>query len=240
MKTSFNERRFSRSQASSNAGLWQNIGRAIGDLIVKIFTAVTDILRWLTGVHGGQIALSLLALYFLAINIESYWQAIGEGAFMPKPFVRDGADFSSLGSLLMLPMFWVTSVVVVGLNAVSAIAFRDVSIAYARKRYNAVANEHLPSKPRPGDSLAIAYVRYRELENAGMKKYNLSGFGVLFCLGIDLVGNYANFPWWGSSVWFIYLVWWLASSFGFEVCGALLDTSREKAKSDATTIAKER
>lgn len=206
----------------------KNIAKALGGLIVWLFTRPGALVRWLTSDSGGQICLSLLMVYFMLVNIESYWQALGNEVFMPKPFISDDANFANILRLLPLPNFWLVTVFVFALNSVAAIFFRDVSIAYARKRYNAVATEKMPAGPSLTDSLSIAWVRHRQLKAVGMKRVKMAGFGALLCVVIDLTGNYSGFPWMGSSQWAILFIWWICSTFGFEVCGALIESKEER------------
>lgn len=205
----------------------RNIGKAFEGVLIWICTAPGKLIRWLTSASGGQICLSLLMVYFMLVNIESYWQSIGNDVFMPKPFINDGANFGNILRLLPLPNFWLVVAFVLALNAVSAIFFRDVSIAVARKRYEKVASEKMPAKPNIADSLSIALVRHRQLKSAGMKRVKMAGFGVILCLTIDLIGNYAGFPWIGSGSPFVLFMWWICSTFGFEICGALLESKEE-------------
>lgn len=223
MRTTFGTTRRERTTTS------RNIGKALEGIIIWICTRPGAIVRWLTSASGGQICLSLLMVYFLFVNVESYWQSVGNDVFMPKPFINDGANFGNILRLLPLPNFWLVVVFVLALNAVSAIFFRDVSIAVARKRYEKVASEKMPVKPSIADSLSIALVRHRQLKSVGMKRVKMAGFGVVLCLTIDLVGNYSGFPWIGSNSPFILFVWWVCSTFGFEICGALLESKEEAA-----------
>jgi hypothetical protein len=223
MKASFGSTRRERPTTS------RNISQALQGILIWICTAPGKIIRWLTSSSGGQISLSLLMIYFMLVNIESYWQSIGQETFIPKPFIADQANFSNILGLLLLPNFWLVVVFVLALNAVSAVFFRDVSIDAARKRYNRVAAEKLPSKPNVADSLTIALVRHRQLKSVGMKRLKMAGFGVVLCLTIDLLGNYSGFPWIGASNSTVLFLWWIASTFGFEVCGALLEAKEERA-----------
>lgn len=224
--TSFGSAR--RRQTTGN-----NISQAFQGLIVWICTRPGAIVRWLTSEVGGQICLSLLMVYFLLVNIESYWQALGEEVFMPKPFISDGANFANIVRLLVIPSFWLTVMFVLALNAVSAIFFRDISISRARKKFSEVADEKVPTAPALGSSLDIAQIRHRQLKTAGMKRVRMAGFGVLICVTVDLICNYSGFPWWGSDRAFVLFVWWICSTFGFEVCGALLETKEERSTTDS-------
>jgi hypothetical protein len=202
----------------------RNIGKAFEGLIVWIGTAIPKFIQWVTGDTGGQILLGLLMVYFLLVNIESYWQSVGEEVFIPKPFVTDGANFGTIARLIFLPNFWMVTLFVLSLNAVSATFFRDIAISAARKRYETVAGEKLPAPPNLSNSLELASFRYRQLRTAGMKRVKMAGFGALLCLTVDLIGNYAGFPWLSvTSGKLVTFLWWLCSTFGFEVCGALLE-----------------
>ena len=200
----------------------RNIGKALESFVVWVGTAIPKFIQWVTGDTGGQILLGVLMVYFLLVNIESYWQSIGNETFIPKPFISDGANFGTIARLIFLPNFWMVTLFVLALNAVSATFFRDIAISAARKRYEAVAGEKLPTPPNLSNSLQLASVRYRQLKTAGMKRVRMAGFGALLCLTVDLIGNYAGFPWLAAtSGKLVMFLWWLCSTFGFEVCGAL-------------------
>jgi hypothetical protein len=200
-----------------------NIGKAFQDFFVFVGTALPRIVNWITGDHGGQILLGGLMIFFLAVNVESYWQSISDEVFIPKWGVRDGANLGTIVRLIFLPNFWMTVGFVLAINSISALFFRDVAISVARKRYQSVAEEKMPAPPSL-NSLKIASVRYRQLKSAGMKGVRLAGVGALFCLTVDVVSNYSGFPWLtASSGKLVLFTWWICSTFGFEVCGAIMN-----------------
>jgi hypothetical protein len=228
-----------RLQMTKAFGSRRGPGRNIGEMAQKIAVWVcllpVNLLYWLTDTLGGQVSLGVLMMYCFLVNVESYWQQVGNGVFVPKPFIDDGAGLlqflPSLSRLAALPNFWLTVFFVLALNTVTSIFFRDLTVKAARKRYAEVADEKLPLSPSLTNSLDIAHLRYRQLKSAGMKGVKLAGLGAIMCITIDLTCNYSGFPWLGSPRWLILLVWWLVSTFGFEVCAAFLH--RQKAAANA-------
>ncbi len=221
-------RSFGRKSSTSG-----NIGKAFSGMIVWIVKTPGRIIIWLTGSAGGQMVLGLLIVYFFLINVESYWQSFAEDVFMPKPGINDGANIANILRLLLMPNFWLTILFCLGLNTVSALYFRDLNVRQARKRYEEVAGEKLPSPPNLGTSLTIASVRYRQLRSVGMKSLRMAGIGVIFCLTVDAICNHAGFPWIGfPEKWPILFAWWLASFVGVEVCGALLTGLENRSEKD--------
>jgi hypothetical protein len=98
---------------SSNHSPGSDAASGISRVLVLILTAPARLINWLTTPPGNAIMIGLGVLYFGSVSAEGYWQAMNPNnpAFVPKPFVNDGADLRFIFTALIAPSFWMAAVV---------------------------------------------------------------------------------------------------------------------------------
>lgn len=127
-KSSTNGHRTSNHSPGSDAAT--GISRAV----VLILTTPARLINWLTTPPGNAIMIGLGVLYFGAVSAEGYWQAMNANnpAFVPKPFVSDGADKRFIFTALIAPSFWMAAVVSLIVQGIQAFVLREIDIAKAK------------------------------------------------------------------------------------------------------------
>jgi hypothetical protein len=126
------------SKASTNNGTrtttqspGSDAASGIGRVIVLILTVPARLINWLTTPPGNAIMIGLGVLYFGAVSAEGYWQAMNASnpAFVPKPFVSDGADLRFFFTAVIAPSFWMAAVVSLIVQGIQAFVLREIDIA---------------------------------------------------------------------------------------------------------------
>lgn len=176
--------------------------------------------------------------------------------FLPKVGINDGATLSNLVNPMELvntvtnafpalspvkpiavkktspqalfdPTFWIAGVLSLGIATYQAKAVRSLSIAARKRRLDAVSSYKAP-KLDP-NSLAIAKVRKKEFENAGMGNYLVNGLMIAGSYGIEAVSFAASIAG-GSSNGFAVFINGLGSIAGAETFyNATLEPDEKKA-----------
>lgn len=211
-KSSTNGHRQGTSQPVRDAAT--GISRAL----VLILTIPARLINWLTTPPGNAIMIGLGVLYFGAVSAEGYWQAMNANnpAFVPKPFVNDGADLRLIFTAFIAPSFWMASVVSLLVQGIQAFVLREVEIAKAKAEYEAVKDFRVPD-PEEGQ-LDLAEYRRRRFKSVGMRTVRTRGALIALTYAIDAGIAFWNYPVIGQSAgeMVINLVWILASIFGTE------------------------
>jgi hypothetical protein len=211
-KTSTNGHRTSSHSPGSDAAT--GISRAV----VLILTVPARLINWLTTPPGNAIMIGLGVLYFGSVSAEGYWQAMNANnpAFVPKPFVNDGADLRFIFSALIAPSFWMAAVVSLIVQGIQAFVLREIDIAKAQAEYLAVKDYRVP-EPEEGQ-LDLAEYRRRRFKSVGMRTVRTRGALIALTYAIDAGVAFWNYPVMGQSTgeMIINLVWILASIFGTE------------------------
>ncbi|HEY9653606.1 MAG TPA: hypothetical protein V6C95_23295, partial [Coleofasciculaceae cyanobacterium] len=103
----------------------------ISRAVVLILTVPARLINWLTTPPGNAIMIGLGVMYFGAVSAEGYWQAMNPSnpAFVPKPFVSDGADLRFIFAAIVAPSFWMASVVSLIIQGIQAFVLREIDIA---------------------------------------------------------------------------------------------------------------
>ena len=125
--------------------------------VLLAFGAVVKAVQFLTQPPGSAIPYGLMALYFLGLNVEGYWQAINGnnvGSFIYKPFISDNPSFINLWGALGDASFWVAFLVSMSIQAVQAKVIRDVGVEIAKAQHEEVANYQVPDENPKGLKLA--------------------------------------------------------------------------------------
>jgi hypothetical protein len=190
----------------------------IGRALVLILTTPARLINWLTTPPGNAIMIGLGVLYFGSVSAEGYWQAMNPGnmAFVPKPFVTDGADFRYIFVALIAPSFWMAAIVSLIVQGIQAFVLREVEIAKAKAEYEAIKDYRVPD-PEEGQ-LDLAEYRRRRFKSVGMRTVRTRGALIALTYAIDAGIAFWNYPVIGQSTgeMIINLVWILASIFGTE------------------------
>lgn len=190
----------------------------ISRVLVLILTTPARLINWLTTPPGNAIMIGLGVLYFGAVSAEGYWQAMNANnpAFVPKPFVNDGADLRFIFAALIAPSFWMASVVSLIVQGIQAFVLREIDIAKAKAEYEAVKDYRVPD-PEEGQ-LDLAEYRRRRFKSVGMRTVRTRGALIALTYAIDAGIAFWNYPVIGQSTgeMIINLVWILASIFGTE------------------------
>ena len=190
----------------------------ISRAVVLILTAPARLINWLTTPPGNAIMIGLGVLYFGAVSAEGYWQAMNPNnpAFVPKPFVGDGADLRFIFTALIAPSFWMAAVVSLIVQGIQAFVLREIDIAKAQAEYEAIKDYRVPD-PEEGQ-LDLAEYRRRRFKSVGMRTVRTRGALIALTYAIDAGVAFWNYPVMGQSSgeMVINLVWILASIFGTE------------------------
>jgi hypothetical protein len=190
----------------------------ISRAVVLILTAPARLINWLTTPPGNAIMIGLGVLYFGAVSAEGYWQAMNPNnpAFVPKPFVGDGADLRFIFTALIAPSFWMAAVVSLIVQGIQAFVLREIDIAKAKAEYEAIKDYRVPD-PEEGQLDLVEY-RRRRFKSVGMRTVRTRGALIALTYAIDAGIAFWNYPVIGQSTGevIINLVWILASIFGTE------------------------
>lgn len=203
---------------TSNHSPGSDAATGISRVLVLILTIPARLINWLTTPPGNAIMIGLGVLYFGAVSAEGYWQAMNTNnpAFVPKPFVSDGADLRFLFTALVAPSFWMAAVVSLIVQGIQAFVLREVEIAKAKAEYEAVQHYRVP-EPTEGQ-IDLAEYRRRKFKSIGMRTVRTRGALIALTYAIDTGIALWNYPMIGQSTgeMVINLVWILASIFGTE------------------------
>lgn len=190
----------------------------ISRVLVLILTVPARLISWLTTPPGNAIMLGLGVLYFGAVSAEGYWQAMNPNnpAFVPKPFVSDGADLRFIANAIVAPSFWMASVVSLIVQGVQAFVLREIDIAKAKAEYEVVQHYRVPDPQE--NQLDLAEYRRRKFKSIGMRTVRTRGALIALTYAIDAGIAFWNYPVIGQTTGaiIISLVWILASIFGTE------------------------
>ena len=205
------------SQRRSNE--FGRVLNSIGRVVVQILRLI----QFLTCPPGSAIMLGLGVLYFAALSAEGYWQAMNPDnpAFLPKPFVQDGANLLNVFIALSSASFYLATIVSFIVQGIQAMVLREIEVeraaAEAQAQYEAVAKYRVPN-PDP-QAIDIAEERRRKLKSVGMRTVRTKGALILLTYAIDIGIGVWNFPiagLMGTGLFFVNFVWLLASVFGVE------------------------
>jgi hypothetical protein len=95
--------------------------------VVIALTFVIRILTYFINPPGSAIFFGAGALYFLAVNIEGYWQSVGyqDIAFVPKPFIDDGYAVANIFAATLMWEFWIMMFLSLTVQAVQSWSLAD-------------------------------------------------------------------------------------------------------------------
>jgi hypothetical protein len=138
-------------------------------------------------------------------------------AFVPKPFVNDGADLRFIFTALIAPSFWMAAVVSLIVQGIQAFVLREIDIAKAKAEYEAIKDYRVPD-PEEGQLDLAEYRRRRRFKSVGMRTVRTRGALIALTYAIDASIAFWNYPVMGQSTgeMIVNLVWMLASIFGAE------------------------
>lgn len=204
-----------RHQPSTGA----SAARGLTKVVIIMLTVPAKIIEFLTNPPGSAILIGLGVLYFAGVSAEGYWQAMppeGKAAFIPKPFINDGANLALLLTALTSGAFWLASVVSLLIQGIQAFVLREVEVAKAIAAYNEVAGYRVPDEKE--GQLDIAKYRRERVRSAGMRMVRTRGALIAVTYLIDAAQAIWNYPLMGqtSAQTFINCVWIVASIFGTE------------------------
>ena len=131
---------------TTNPSPGSDAATGISRALVLILTVPARLINWLTTPPGNAIMIGLGVLYFGLVSAEGYWQAmnVNNPAFVPKPFVSDGADLRYIFVALIAPSFWMASVVSLIVQGIQAFVLREMDIAKAQAEYEAIKDYRVP------------------------------------------------------------------------------------------------
>ena len=196
----------------------RDAGSGIGRAFILAVTFFARAIIWLTKPPGSAIMLSFGVLYFAGISCEGYWQAMNASApaFMPKPFINDGANPIVFLRAIVTPTFWFAAAVSLVIQGIQAFVLREVEVARAKAEYEAVAVYQVPEPDE--DAIDLAEHRRQQYKNAGMRTIRMRGFLIALTYAVDLCIAAWNYPLLGQAItqFAINLVWCIASIIGTE------------------------
>ncbi|MFZ9739852.1 MAG: hypothetical protein ACO3EZ_17815 [Prochlorotrichaceae cyanobacterium] len=181
------------------------------------------------------IAFGFLSLYFLGLNVEGYYQALGNSAsFIPIPFVNNNANINDLFDALRTDFWGFAGACVfsICIQAYQAWALRDPDPEVAKKRHAEAAKHTVP--PPSDNGLDIAETYRKRYKRSGMKmEFNVL-FGLVVSWVIDAgvaIIKYPAFPftsWQGfgqfAGAWILIVI----TIFGSEIAIASYEKGREE------------
>lgn len=108
--------------------MWAKNWKFLGNGIIRLFSIGAQAIKYLTSPPGNLIIFSLATVYFALISVESYWLAVDKmnQAFVPKPFINDGADPKHLGLAVGSITFWTSVMLSLFVQSIQAFAIREV------------------------------------------------------------------------------------------------------------------
>jgi hypothetical protein len=181
------------------------------------------------------IAFGCLSLYFLGLNVEGYYQALGNNAtFIPVPFVTTNADINDLFDAINTDFWGFAGACVfsICIQAYQAWALRDSDPDVAKKRHAESARHTVP---QPSDTgLDIAEIHRKRYKASGMKMEINVLVGLIACWLIDAgvaLKKYPIFPfaqWQGFGNFAVSLLLIIITIFGAEVAIASYMKGREE------------
>jgi hypothetical protein len=172
------------------------------------------------GINDGANPANLLNPMELVATVTNMFPALSP---VPLPKVTKTSP-----QALLDPTFWIAGVMSLGIATYQAKAVRSISIAARKRRLDAVASYKTP-KLDP-NSLAIAKVRKKEFENAGMGNYVTSGLMIAGSYAIEAVSFAASIAG-GNSNGVAVFINGLGSVFGAEsFYNATLDDDQREQK----------
>jgi len=181
------------------------------------------------------IAFGCLSLYFLGLNVEGYYQALGNNAtFIPVPFVTTNADINDLFDAINTDFWGFAGACVfsICIQAYQAWALRDSDPDVAKKRHTESARHTVP---QPSDTgLDIAEIHRKRYKASGMKMEINVLVGLIACWLIDAgvaLKKYPIFPfaqWQGFGNFAVSLLLIIITIFGAEVAIASYMKGREE------------
>lgn len=214
-KTAPNSR---NGKSSSGTSVGSDALTGIGRAAVNILTVPARLIQFLTTPPGSSIMLGLGVMYFAAVSVEGYWQAMNSAnpAFVPKPFIPDGANPILFIAAITKPTFWMATILSLIVQGVQAFVLREVEIEKAKAQYDAVKDYRVPDAV--DNQLDIAEYRRQRFKSIGMRTIRTRGFLIFLTYAIDFSIAFWNFPLLAQTAGkiLINLVWIVASVFGTE------------------------
>lgn len=103
---------------------------SFNQIIIRLFSIGAQVIKFLTSPPGNLIIFSLATVYFALISVESYWLAVDKmnEAFVPKPFIDDGAAPRHLGVAIRSMKFWASVMLSLFVQSVQAFVIREIRI----------------------------------------------------------------------------------------------------------------
>lgn len=212
--------RVRRAKAKHSGNLVKRLAR----LFVLVVTAPVRFLIWLTEPPGSAIPLAFGTVYMMLVNVEGYWQSASplNPAFLPKPFINDGADFSLFFTVAIWDgSFWIAFILSACVQIIQAKLLRDAKTAReavlkAKAEYEAVRQFEV--EPGSDSEIAIAREKRKSYQQAGMKGVRMRAASSLITYAIDIAVAIWNFPVLAQrgAQLAINAVWSVASVFGAE------------------------
>lgn len=207
-----------RATQSRKAPNFQAIVRRVLEVIREIFSTIAGILAWATSVHGSELFFAILAVYFMLVNIEGWTQALGVGvAFIPKPFIDDGALWANLFGVLTIGRFYLAAIISIVVNVIQAWVLRDKSLEQAQAEYAAIAHHQMPPEnPNAVDEVDRRRMAYKR---TGNKTFRMKNLALFVAYGVDLAQAWAKFPLLGIPFGMLglHLVWFFITLAGAEL-----------------------
>lgn len=183
--------------------MWAANWKFLGNGIIRLSSIGAQVIKFLTSPPGNLIVFSLATVYFALISVESYWLAVDKmnEAFVPKPFIDDGADPRHLAIAIQSIKFWTSVILSLFVQSVQAFVIREIRIE---------AQQNI---------------------NASKKSAAIRGVAILATYVIDGRVGLASYPIFGieTARMSVNLVWLVLDIVGTEVGLNFFDHAYEKA-----------
>ncbi len=164
-------------------------GKALLNGLIRLFSIGAHAIKFLTSPPGNLIIFSLATVYFALISVESYWLAVDKmnSAFVPKPFIDDGADPRHLGTIVRSLKFWTSVMLSLFVQCVQAYVIREI-----RKEVEQNINASQKAAAIRGAAIIATYIIDGRI---GLSSYPIFGIETarmtinLVWLSLDVVGT---------------------------------------------------
>lgn len=220
------------NDSNPRSDAWEGIKRAL----ILAISIPAEVINFIGSPPGCAIPLTGIVVYCATVSVEGYWLSMGAGnsPFLPKPFIDDGWEFSSLGVALRQVDFWLAAIVSLTVQGIQAFVLREWSVKRHLAAYEAVKDYRVPAGSH--DEIDLAKHRRKTIKRVGMRTLKTRGAVIALTYFADISQALWNFPLVGVSIgrFVVHLLWGMISVFGTEailnVWVSVIDEVRKKSK----------
>jgi len=201
------------------------IGKTIVEVLQKIMVGLHSLILG----HGRSLTVGFLALYFFAINCESWWMAMpgSQGAFIPKPGISAPVSLNNLWLAMGDWKFYVGCFIALAVNAIETLWLVDRNVNYLKAEQRKVSGND--SDVAPSSNSAASYYQ-KAIKNVGIKQIRKYWIIAAIAFLADIYGSWQQFPLFTPSFNGVHLVWGILVLVAPEGCFAIAKSFYEESK----------